>query len=80
MTTYRVLGEKPALYWVEVEAKNSHEAYDLAEKLTTDKWNRIEEDNTIEPVEVYPNDEEEFEDEEEFMFDPINVIGADDEA
>jgi hypothetical protein len=78
MTTFRVLGEKPMLYWVELEAKDSHEAYDLAEKLTTDKWNLIEEDNTIEPVEVYPNDEEEVE--EEFMFDPINVIGADDEA
>ncbi len=78
MPIFRVLGEKPMLYWVEVEAKDSHEAYDLAEKLTTDKWNLIEEDNTIEPVEVYPNDEEEVE--EEFMFDPINVIGADDEA
>lgn len=78
MATYRVLGEKPMMYWVEVEAKDSYEAYDLAEKLTTDKWNLIEEDNTIEPVEVYPNDEEEVE--EEFVFDPINVIGADDEA
>jgi hypothetical protein len=78
MPIFRVLGEKPMLYWVELEAKDSHEAYDLAEKLTTDKWNLIEEDNTIEPVEVYPNDEEEVE--EEFMFDPINVIGADDEA
>jgi hypothetical protein len=74
MATYRVLGEKPMMYWVEVEAKDSYEAYDLAEKLTTDKWNLIEEDNTIEPVEVYPNDEE-FEGEEEFVFDPINVIG-----
>jgi hypothetical protein len=86
MTTFRVLGEKPMLYWVELEAKDSHEAYDLAEKLTTDKWNLIEEDNTIEPVEVYPNDEEEQDvpliedEEEEFVFDPINVIGADDEA
>jgi hypothetical protein len=79
MATYRVLGEKPVMYWVEVEAKDSYEAYDLAEKLTTDKWNRIEEDNTIEPVEVYPNDEE-YQDEEEFMFDPINVIGDTDEA
>jgi hypothetical protein len=79
MPKFRVLGEKPMMYWVELEAKDSYEAYDLAEKLTTDKWNLIEEDNTIEPVDVYLNEEDE-EDEEVFEFDPINVIGADDEA
>jgi hypothetical protein len=75
MATYRVLGEKPMMYWVELQAKDSYEAYDLAYKLTTDKWNEIEQDNVIEPVDVYLNDEE-----EEFVFDQINVIGANDEA
>jgi hypothetical protein len=75
MATYRVLGEKPMMYWVELQAKDSYEAYDLAEKLTTDKWNELEQDNVIEPVDVYLNDEE-----EEFVFDQVNVIGVNDEA
>jgi hypothetical protein len=75
MPTFRVLGEKPVMYWVEVQAKDSYEAYDIAYKLTTDKWNLIEQDNVIEPVDVYLN-----EDEEVFEFDPINVIGDTNEA
>ena len=81
MTTFRVLGEKPMMYWTEVQAKDSYEAYDLAEKLTTDKWNLVEQDNVIEPVDVYLNDDEELylKEEEVFEFDPINVIGDTDE-
>jgi len=75
MATFRIIGEKPMMYWVELQAKDSYEAYDLAYKLTTDKWNQLEQDNVIEPVDVYLNDEE-----EEFVFDKINVIGANDEA
>jgi hypothetical protein len=75
MATYRVLGEKPMMYWVELQAKDSYEAYDLAYKLNTDKWNELEQDNVIEPVDVYLNDEE-----EEFVFDQLNVIGVNDEA
>jgi hypothetical protein len=74
MATYRVLGEKPMMYWVELQAKDSYEAYDLAYKLNTDKWNELEQDNVIEPVDVYLNDEE------EFVFDQVNVIGVNDEA
>ncbi len=79
MPTFRVLGEKPMMYWVELEAKDSYEAYDLADKLTTDKWNLIEQDNVIEPVDVYLNDEEQelyMKEEEVFEFDPINVVGG----
>ena len=81
MATYRVLGEKPMMYWTEVQAKDSYEAYDLAEKLTTDKWFLVEQDNVIEPVDVYLNDDEELylKEEEVFEFDPINVIGDTDE-
>jgi hypothetical protein len=75
MATYRVLGEKPMMYWVELQAKDSYEAYDLAYKLNTDKWNELEQDNVIEPVDVYLNDEE-----EEFVFDQVNVIGVNNEA
>jgi hypothetical protein len=79
MPTFRVLGEKNMMYWVELEAKDSYEAYDLADKLTTDKWNLIEQDNVIEPVDVYLNDEEQelyMKEEEVFEFDPINVVGG----
>jgi hypothetical protein len=79
MPTFRVLGEKMMMYWVELEAKDSYEAYDLADKLTTDKWNLIEQDNVIEPVDVYLNDEEQelyAKEEEVFEFDPINVVGG----
>ena len=83
MPTFRVLGEKPMMYWTEVEAKDSYEAYDIADKLTTDKWNLIEQDNVIEPVDVYLDDEEEqlyIKEEEVFEFDPINIVGDTDEA
>ena len=71
------------MYWTEVQAKDSYEAYDIADKLTTDKWNLIEQDNVIEPVDVYLDDEEEqlyLKEEEVFEFDPVNVIGDTDEA
>lgn len=83
MPTFRVLGEKPMMYWTEVQAKDSYEAYDIADNLTTDKWNLIEQDNVIEAVDVYLDDEEEqlyLKEEEVFEFDPVNVIGDTNEA
>ena len=81
MKTFRVLGEKPMMYWTQVEAKDSYEAYDIAYKLTTDKWNLLEQDNVIEPVDVYEEEDELYMKEEEvFEFDPINVIGDSYEA
>jgi len=81
MATFRVLGEKPMMYWTQVEAKDSYEAYDIADKLTTDKWNLLEQDDVIEPVDVYEEQDELYMKEEKvFEFDPINVIGDSDEA
>jgi len=82
MPTFRVLGEKPMMYWTEVQAKDSYEAYDIADKLTTDKWNLIEQDNVIEPVDVYEVEEDiaPLEEDVEFIFDPINIVGDTDEA
>ena len=81
MPTFRVLGEKPMMYWTEVQAKDSYEAYDIADKLTTDKWNLIEQDNVIEPVDVYEVEDELYIKEEEvFEFDPINIVGDTDET
>jgi len=69
------------MYWTQVQAKDSYEAYDIADKLTTDKWNLLEQDNVIEPVDVYEEENELYMKEEEvFEFDPINVIGDSDEA
>lgn len=82
MKTFRVLGEKPMMYWTEVQAKDSYHAYDLADKLTTDKWFLIEQDNVIEPVDVYEVEEDiaPLEEDVEFIFDPINIVGDTDEA
>ena len=81
MKTFRVLGEKPMMYWTQVQAKDSYEAYDIADKLTTDKWNLLEQDDVIEPVDVYEEQDELYMKEEEvFEFDPINVIGDTNEA
>lgn len=82
MPTFRVLGEKPMMYWTEVQAKDSYEAYDIADKLTTDKWFLIEQDNVIEPVDVYEVEEDiaPLEEDVEFIFDPINIVGDTDEA
>jgi hypothetical protein len=81
MPTFRVLGEKPMMYWTEVQAKDSYQAYDIADKLTTDKWFLIEQDNVIEPVDVYEVEDELYLKEEEvFEFDPINIVGDTDEA
>jgi hypothetical protein len=81
MKTFRVLGEKPMMYWTQVQAKDSYEAYDIADKLTTDKWNLLEQDNVIEPVDVYEEEDELYMKEEEvFEFDPINIVGDTDEA
>ena len=81
MKTFRVLGEKPMMYWTQVQAKDSYEAYDIAYKLTTDKWNLLEQDDVIEPVDVYEEEQVLYMKEEEvFEFDPINVIGDTDEA
>jgi hypothetical protein len=79
MPTFRVLGEKIVMYWAEVQAKDSYEAYDIADQLMTNEWNEIETDNTIEPVDVYEVEEDVpliEDEEEEFVFDQINVIGG----
>ena len=79
MPTFRVLGEKPVMYWVELEAKDSYEAYDKADQLNSVDWIEIETDNVIEPVDVYEEEEEQdvpLIEDEEFVFDPVNVIGG----
>ncbi len=86
MAKYKVFGARQLNFWTDVEAKDGAEAYDRAFELDTIAWNQIEDDNEIEPVDVYEMELEEvndtvyIDDEEEFVFDPVNVIGDKDEA
>jgi hypothetical protein len=82
---YKVFGSKNLNYWVDIEAEDGINAYDRATELDSHMWNELEDDDVIEPVDVYeiePEVEKEVivEDEEEFQFDPVNVIGDTDEA
>jgi hypothetical protein len=76
MPKFRILGGKQVSYWTMVDAEDSYEALDKAEELNSIDWIEIEQDNTIEPYEVFEEDNEE----EEFQFDSVNVIGETDEA
>ena len=85
MSKYKVFGSKNLNYWADIEAEDGGQAYDKAFDLDSTAWNLIEDDNVIDPVDVYeiePEFEESViaEDEEEFQFDPVNVIGDKDEA
>lgn len=86
MPMYKVFGAMQINYWTDVEAKDGAEAYDRSFDLDSIAWHIIEDDNTIEPVDVYELEpDEEYDqlvkdEEEEFQFDPINVIGDTDEA
>lgn len=57
MQTYRVYGNKSDEYYVDVEAIDSDEAYDIAAELDTHKWFLLEEDNVIEPHTVELQDD-----------------------
>lgn len=57
MQTYRVYGDKLIHYYVDVEADNSDDAYDIAEGLETHKWFQLEQDNVIEPHTVELQDD-----------------------
>jgi hypothetical protein len=53
---YKVIGRKMQDYYVNVEAIDPNEAYDIAERLETHKWSPIETDDVIEPIEVQLTD------------------------
>lgn len=52
MTKYRVLGTKEEYFYVDIEAEDNLEAYDISLQLNTDKWFKISTDETIEPYQV----------------------------
>ena len=52
MTKYRVTGDKLIKYYIDVEADDSDEAWDIASAAGTHEWFEIESDNTIEVFDV----------------------------
>ena len=48
MSKYRVFGDKVVEYYIDVEAENAEEAWDIASNAPTHSWFKIERDNLIE--------------------------------
>jgi hypothetical protein len=49
---FRVMGQRAQVFYVDVEAKDSRKAYDIANDSDSVKWIEVETDNVIEPIEV----------------------------
>ena len=47
MTKFRVFGDKLIEYYIDVEAANAEEAWDIASNAATHSWIQIETDSTI---------------------------------
>lgn len=52
MGKFRVLASRTQVFYTDLEAPNSSEAYDVAEELETHNWNLIEQDYDMEILEV----------------------------
>ena len=46
------MGQRAQVFYVDVEAKDSRKAYDIANDSDSTKWIELETQNLIEPVEV----------------------------
>ena len=53
---YRVFGRKYQDYYTKVDANNAYEAMELANKQDTTKWFQLEDDDTIEAIDVFLED------------------------
>jgi hypothetical protein len=49
---FKVIGQRAQVFYVDVEAIGSREAYDIANESDSIKWIEVETDNIIEPIEV----------------------------
>lgn len=58
---YRVFGRKYQDYYTKVDAANAYEAMDLANKQDTTKWFQLEDDDTIEAIDVFEEEDQEIE-------------------
>lgn len=52
MKTYRVLGSMDKIYYLDVEAADGMQAYQMANKADTHLWNEIETDSVIYATDV----------------------------
>ena len=49
---FKVIGQRAQVFYVDVEASDSKQAYDIANESDSVKWIEVETDNIIEPIEV----------------------------
>ena len=49
---FRVMGQRAQVFYADVQASDSRQAYDIANELDSTKWIELETQNIIEPVEV----------------------------
>ena len=56
MQEFRVFGRKYQDYYTKVNAENAYEAMDIANKQDTIKWFQLPDDDTIEAVDVFLED------------------------
>jgi hypothetical protein len=49
---FRVIGQRAQVFYVDVEATDPKEAYDIVNESDSTKWLEVETDNVIEPIEV----------------------------
>ena len=58
---YRVFGRKYQDYYTKVNAENAYEAMDIANKQDTTKWFQLEDDDTIEAIDVFEEEDQNIE-------------------
>lgn len=56
MLKFRVFGRKYQDYWIDIHAKDEYNAIDVANGTDAHKWNKLDNDDVIEAVDVYLND------------------------
>ena len=73
MTKFKVYGDKLFEYYIEVEAENAEEAWDIASNAATHEWIQIENDSIIE-VEFVDNETDLLQDEYPVMDSQIVIM------
>jgi hypothetical protein len=70
MQEFRVFGRKYQDYYTKVNAENAYEAMEIANKQDTIKWFQLPDDDTIEAVDVFLEDN----DKEDLVAAPLSDI------
>ena len=77
MSKYRVFGDKLIEYYIDVEAANAEEAWDIASNAATHEWIKIETDSVID-VSFVDNETDLLEDGYPSMSNDIIVVDKSD--